>query len=59
MFWAYLHTSGTVQLKRYFGTEDLQEAAESPFVEKIVPPFEAEDVHQAHLLAKAYLEKTV
>lgn len=42
-YWAYLHSNGTIQLKRWFGdhkdyTEDCRG---NPFVQKVVPPFDA------------------
>lgn len=39
LWWGYLHTSGTLQVKRYFGPLDLQEAYESPFVDKVRGPW--------------------
>lgn len=46
-WWGYLHTSGTIQIKRYFGRRDIEEASESPFVQAIVFPFEARDREEA------------
>ena len=42
-WWAYIHTNGTIQLKRYFDDRDLQDARESPFVKDIIQPFDAFD----------------
>lgn len=42
-WWGYLHTSGTIQAKRYFGPIDIQEAEESPFCQRAHGPFEAVD----------------
>jgi len=33
-WWAYLHTDGSVQLKRYLGSADFKDADESPFVRR-------------------------
>ena len=45
MWWGYLHSNGTVQLKRWWG--DVQDyttdCAGNDFVAKVVPPFAAED----------------
>jgi hypothetical protein len=40
-WWGYLHTDGHIQVKRYFDPLDLKEAHESPFVERVFPPFAA------------------
>lgn len=41
LWWGYLHTSGTLQAKRYFEPRDIQEANESPFCAEVVGPFSA------------------
>ena len=41
LWWGYLHTSGSIQAKRYFDKRDTDEAEESPFVQEVVYPFEA------------------
>lgn len=46
-WWGYQHTNGQVQLKRYFGPLDIQEAKESPFVRQVYGPFEAKDNDEA------------
>jgi hypothetical protein len=55
LFWGYLHTSGTLQAKRYFDHRDLREAQESPFCEQVVGPFHASDREEALKIVK---EKT-
>lgn len=40
-WWGYLHTNNKLQLKRYFDSRDLDEAKESPFVQRIFGPFQA------------------
>lgn len=42
-WWGYLHTNGTIQVKRFFDDLDLQDAHESPFVERVFPPFKAKN----------------
>lgn len=42
-WWGYLHTSGTIQAKRFFSDEDIFEARESPFCAKVVGPFNADN----------------
>jgi hypothetical protein len=37
----YLHTNGTVQIKRYFTELDIEEALESPFVKRVSGPIES------------------
>lgn len=41
MWWAYLHTSGSIHVKRYYTHKDLEDARESPFVRNFMGPFEA------------------
>ena len=38
-WWGYLHVEGTLQVKRYFGPRDIEEAHESPFVDMVHGPF--------------------
>lgn len=49
-WWGYLHVSGTLQLKRYFGPLDIQEAKESEFVEFVAGPWEVE--HRVQAMSK-------
>lgn len=49
-WWGYLHTSGTIQVKRYhpeFGPGDIGDAHQSPFCAKVVGPFDAADRDEA------------
>ena len=48
-WWGYLHTNGTIQVKRYFGEADLGEADESPFVAYRTCVIEAENREDAVL----------
>lgn len=43
MWWGYLHSCGTIQLKRWFGDhEDYEgDCRNNPFVQKVIKPFEA------------------
>jgi len=38
-WWGYIHENGSLQVKRYFGPEDISEAWESPFVMKVFGPW--------------------
>jgi hypothetical protein len=40
-WWGYIHVNGSIQVKRYFSHLDLQEASESPFVERVYGHFHA------------------
>ena len=43
LWWGYLHSSGTIQAKRFtamWGASDMDEARASPFVEKVFGPIE-------------------
>lgn len=51
LWWGYLHTSGTLQAKRYWEPLDIQEAIESPFCVKVVGPFEVESNDRDEALA--------
>jgi hypothetical protein len=44
MWWGYLHSNGTIQVKRWFGDHEdyTGDCAGNPFVQRVVPPFEAE-----------------
>lgn len=53
-WWAYRHINGAMQVKRYFGMQDLDEAATSPFVKDILQPFKARNREEAAAHAKAY-----
>lgn len=54
-WWGYLHTNGTIQVKRYFDMRDIQEARESVFVLETVGPFEVKDRDAAIFKAKELL----
>ena len=55
LWWGYLHTSGTIQIKRYFSQLDLDEADESPFVQRRYGPFEASGRDEAEAVLKQHL----
>ena len=42
MWWGYIHTNKELQVKRFFGYEDIKEAEKSSFVEELYGPFEAD-----------------
>ena len=46
-FWGYLHVNGTVQVKCYFGPDDLMEAEESDFVITVSGPDKFESMIDA------------
>lgn len=55
-WWGYLHVSGTLQAKRYFDVQDIKEAIESPFVDKVHGPFPAQDRDDAlKILGEVFL----
>lgn len=54
-WWGYLHTNGHVQVKRFFDQLDLDEANESPFVQRVTEPFEANDRDEAIKIATSRL----
>lgn len=46
-WWGYMHINGSLQVKRYFDALCLRDAHESPFVAKVVGPFDATDREDA------------
>ena len=57
LWWGYLHTSGTLQVKRYFSQLDIDEAIESPFCDTVRGPWEAENREEAINQLKSDLTK--
>lgn len=57
MWWGYLHTAGTLQVKKYFGEMDITEALESPFCKIVVGPFEAKDREEASVEVEFRINK--
>jgi hypothetical protein len=53
IWFAYLHTAGTIVIKRYIDEEDLSEARDSPFVKRVIPPFEAFDREEAERIVNS------
>jgi len=47
LWWGYKHVSGSYQAKRYFSKLDTDEAEESPFVLKVIYPFEVNSRDEA------------
>jgi len=49
MWWGYLHTAGTIHVKRWFGDpRDYTEACiDNPFVARVMPPFESASREEA------------
>lgn len=42
-WWGYVHINGRIQVKRFFGQRDIDEANESDFVVRTAGPFMATD----------------
>ena len=52
-WWGYIHTNGSIQVKRWFDDPlDLREARESPFVDRVYGPFEADGREEAIAIIK-------
>lgn len=47
LWWGYLHVNGSIQAKRFFSAEDIDEAVQSDFVRYVHGPFEAADREDA------------
>lgn len=41
-WWGYIHENGSIQVKRFFSKEDLDDARSSPFVKKVFESFDAD-----------------
>jgi len=51
LWWAYRHTNGTIQVKRYFDDDYRQDCAESPYVKNYTTPFGARSREEAVSIA--------
>ena len=47
MWWGYKHVNGNYQVKPYFDYRDIEDAYESPFVEKVFQRFPATNREEA------------
>jgi hypothetical protein len=59
MWWGYLHSNKTIQVKRWFGDiKDYTEDCEgNPFILRVVTPFEAKSHEEAlHIIAERLQE---
>ena len=56
-WWGYLHTNGSIQVKRYFDNEDFDDADSSTFVERRTSYFEAASRDEAILIVTKNLKK--
>ena len=59
LWWGYLHTSGTIQIKRFFDQQDLDEADQSPFVQGYYGPFEADGREEAYIILRDYFKREI
>lgn len=59
MWWGHLHSSGTIQVKRWFGDhKDYTTDCEgNDFVVNVVKPFEAESADEARRIITQQLEE--
>jgi hypothetical protein len=55
-WWGYLHQNGTVQVKGYHSPDQLLDAEESTFVQRIVYPFKALNRDEAELIINKKLK---
>jgi hypothetical protein len=54
-WWGYLHINGSIQAKRYFDQQDIDEAHTSPFVARVHGPFPAKNRDNAlQILGEAF-----
>lgn len=59
MFWGYLHSNGSVQVKPWFGDHEdyTGDCQNNPFVVKVVKPFNADNYEQARAYVCVELSK--
>lgn len=57
MWWGYLHSNGTIQLKRWFGDHEdyTGDCENNPFVQRVVKPFPADSREDALAVISAKL----
>ena len=58
LWWGYIHTSGTIHVKRYFSDLDIEEAYESPFIAEVFGPWECKGREEALEKMKQSIEGT-
>ena len=58
MWWGYLHSNGSIQVKRWFGDHKdyIDDCIDNPFVTQVVPPFSAESREEAINCIKVQVE---
>jgi hypothetical protein len=54
-WWGYIHVNSQLMVKRYYDQQDIDEANESPFVERAFGPILADDKDMAIDLLKRAL----
>jgi len=57
-WWGYLHSNGTIQVKRWWGDHDdyTTDCKGNPFVLSVVKPFLAETWEDAHRIISMHLK---
>jgi hypothetical protein len=57
-YWGYLHSNGTVQVKRWMGDHDdyTRDCEGNPFVKKVIKPFRADDYLSATRIINMHLK---
>ena len=46
-WWGYIHTNGSLHVKRFFYFQDLADAQSSPFVKEVYGPWDCENREDA------------
>ena len=47
LWWGYIHINNSIQVKRFFSKDDIDDAYESPFAEHVFEEFEANSREEA------------
>lgn len=55
MWWGYQHSNGSLHVKRYFSEDQIEDANESPFVQRIFGPWDVSNRSEAENKLRACL----
>lgn len=58
-WWGYIHENNTIQVKRYWDKQDLQDARESDFVQRVFGPFLVSGKEEAIEKIKEIIEEEI
>jgi hypothetical protein len=61
MYWGYLHSNGSIQVKRWFGDHKdyTDDCKDNPFVLHVVPPFHADTREDAMVIVESRVRRAI